>query len=72
MKEKLKQHAIIFVVVGLFIHLCTAYMQGSFSMSKDMRECEMIIFIFTQVLAHFAWFNRELIIKEMKKELNKK
>ena len=72
MKEKLRQHAIIFAAVAVFIHLCTAYMAGSFNMSKDMRECEMIIFIFTQALAHFAWFNRELIIKEMNKELNKK
>jgi len=72
MEKKLKQHVIIFVVVAVFIHLCTAYMAGSFSMSKDMRECEMIIFIFTQAITHFAWFNRELIINEMKKELNKK
>ena len=72
MEKKLKQHTIIFVVVAVFIHLCTAYMAGSFNMSKDMRECEMIIFIFTQAIAHFAWFNRELIINEMKKELNKK
>jgi hypothetical protein len=72
MEKKLKQHAIIFVVLAVFIHICTAYMEGSFNLSKDMRECEMIIFIFTQVLAHFAWFSRELIAKEMKKELNKK
>jgi hypothetical protein len=32
----------------------------------------MIVFIFTQIITHFAWFNRELIINEMKKELNKK
>jgi len=67
MKEKLKEHAIIFVVVGLFIHLCAAYMEGSFIMSKNMRECEMIMFIFVQVLAHYAWFNREKIAKELKK-----
>ncbi len=72
MEEKLKQHSIIFAVVAVFIHLCTAYMEGSFILSKDMRECEMIIFIFVQALAHFSWFNRELIVKEMNKELNRK
>lgn len=71
MKEKLKEHAIIFTTVAVFIHLCTAYMEGSFSLSKDMRECEMIVFIFTQAIANVAWFNRELIINEMNKELNK-
>ena len=71
MNRKLKQHIAIFVVVTIFIHLCTAYLAGSWSFSKDMRECEMIVFIFAQAFAHFAWFNRESIINEMKKELNK-
>lgn len=72
MNKKIKQHIVIFVIVAIFIHFCTAYLAGSWNFSKDMRECEMIVFIFTQVIAHFAWFNRELIINEMKKELNKK
>jgi len=70
MKEKLKQHAIIFVVVALFIHLCTAYMVGSLNpmhFSKDMRESQLMVFIYVQVLAHFCWLNREKIIKELKK-----
>jgi len=72
MNKKIKQHIVIFVIVTIFIHFCTAYLAGSWNFSKDMRECEMIIFIFTQIITHFAWFNRELIINEMKKELNKK
>jgi hypothetical protein len=70
MKEKLKEHAIIFAVVAVFIHLCTAYMEGTLNpmyFSKDMRECQMIMFIFLQVLTHYAWFNREKIAKELKK-----
>ena len=70
MENKLKQHAIIFFAVGLFIHLCTAYIEGSLNpvhFSQDMRECELIMFVFVQVLAHYGWINRENIIKEIKK-----
>lgn len=70
MKEKLKEHAIIFVVVAVFIHLCTAYLEGTLNpmyFSKDMRECQLMVFIYSQVLAHFCWLNREKIIKELKK-----
>jgi hypothetical protein len=72
MENKLKNHAYIFLVVGIFVHLCTAYMEGTLDpslYSKDMRECEVIVFIFTQTLAHYAWINREKIIKEIKEEL---
>jgi hypothetical protein len=70
MKEKLKEHAIIFVVVAVFIHLCTAYMEGTLNpmhFSKDMRESQLMVFIYVQVLAHFCWLNRVKIIKELKK-----
>lgn len=70
MKDKLKPHIIIFVVVTLFVHLCTAYMEGTLNpmyFSKDMRECQMLMFILLQALAHYAWFNRENISKELKK-----
>lgn len=70
MNEKLKQHAIIFILVTIFIHLCTAYMVGTLNtayFSKDMRECEITMLIFVQVLAHYAWFNREKISNEIKK-----
>lgn len=70
MKEKLKEHAIIFVVVAVFIHLCTAYLEGTLNpmhFSKDMRESQLMIFIYVQVLAHFCWLNRVKIIKELKK-----
>jgi hypothetical protein len=68
MSEKLKEHVIIFVVVLLFIHLCTSYIEGTFnpmSFSKDMRECQMILFIFLEVVAHYAWFNRHKITKDI-------
>jgi len=70
MKEKLKEHTIIFVVVAVFIHLCTAYMEGTLNpmhFSKDMRESQLMVFIYVQVLAHFCWLNRVKIIKELKK-----
>jgi hypothetical protein len=70
MKEKLKEHAIIFAVVALFIHLCTSYMEGTLNpmyFSKNTRETQMIMFVFLQVLTHYAWFNREKIAKELKK-----
>jgi hypothetical protein len=70
MENKLKQHLIIFLVVGLFIHLCTAFLVGTIDFtyfSRDMRECELIMFIFVQVLAHYGWINREKILQELKK-----
>lgn len=70
MKEKLKQHAIIFVVVTLIVHLCTGYIVGTLNpmyFSKDMRETQIMMLIFIQALAHYAWFNREKISKELKK-----
>lgn len=70
MKEKLKEHTIIFVVVAVFIHLCTAYMEGTLNplhFSRGTRESQVMIFIYLQVLAHFCWLNREKIIKELKK-----
>jgi hypothetical protein len=70
MREKLKQHTVIFLVVVLLIHLGTAYMEGTLNpmhFSKGTRESQLMILIYTQVLAHFCWLNREKIIKELKK-----
>ena len=70
MEVKLKQHFILFIIVGLFVHLGASYMEGTLDpeyFSKEMRECEMIFLIFAQALAHYGWINRENIIKEIKK-----
>lgn len=74
MKEKLKQHAIIFVAVTLIVHLCTGYIVGTLNpayFSRDMRETQLMMLIFVQALAHYAWFNRARISEEIKKEIKK-
>jgi len=70
MEEKIKQHAIIFIAVALLVHLCTAYVAGSIDpsdLSADTRESQMMIFIYLQIAAHYCWFNREKISRELKK-----
>jgi len=70
MEEKIKQHAIIFIAVAVFVHLCTAYMMGSLNpleFSQDTRETQIMIFIYLQAVAHYSWFNREKIINQLKK-----
>lgn len=72
MENKIKQHLYIFLAVSIFVHLCTAFITGSLNpihYSQDMRECEMIMFIFVQALAQYGWINRENIIKEIKKDI---
>jgi hypothetical protein len=72
MENKLKQHLYIFLGVGILVHLFAAFIEGTLDpgfYSKDMRECEVIMFFFAQALAHYAWINRERIIKEIKDEL---
>lgn len=71
MESKLKQHAIIFFAVGIFVHLCAAFITGHIDpgyFSQDMREDELYMFLLAQALAHYGWINRDNIIKEIKKE----
>lgn len=70
MKDKIKEHTIIFLLVTIMVYLVTSYMQGTlnpFNLSKDTRESQVMVFIYLQILTHFCWFNREKIIKELKK-----
>lgn len=69
MENKLRQHAYIFLGVCLLVHLCASYIEGTIypgHFSKEMRECELIMIVYAQLAAHYAWINREKIIKEIK------
>ena len=70
MKDKIKEHTIIFLLVTIVVYLFTSYIQGTlnpFNLYKDTRESQMMVFIYLQVLVNYCWFNRENIIKKIKK-----
>lgn len=70
MKEKIKEHLVVSLITTITFYLITSYIQGTlnpFVISKDTRETHTMVFIYLQILINYCWFNKENILKKLKK-----
>ena len=71
MTQKQKEHRNIAIVTLLIVHFFTSYIEGTLfpmEFSRGMRECEVIMIFLTQAVAHWAWINKDSLIKELRDE----
>lgn len=71
MTPKQKEHRNIAIATLLVVHLLFCYSQGTLNpmqFSKDARDYEITMIIFSQFLAHYLWINKDKITKELRDE----
>lgn len=71
MTQKQKEHIRLAIAVLVIVHLLFCYSHGTLypmTLSKDARDNEIILIIFTQAFAHYFWINKDKIIKQLNDE----